>query len=160
MAVINADANTTAYYTVTNLEEGNHGYYVWCNDTAGNYNRTEEIWFTYLGPFPEANFTPTWFLDDELMSNSRGTCEDSQWLRIDSFVQQCAGPEGAYTPTCYWINTSRLYYCANGCYENINEYGDGCAPTEFTIYAGSIILFLASIGAIGMIYGKKKRGRR
>jgi len=41
MTINNADANTTAYYTVTNLTDGNYRYRVTCSDTAGNTNITE-----------------------------------------------------------------------------------------------------------------------
>jgi len=105
-----------------------------------------------------ANITITFILDpSELAVNSRSTCAGANWLQTDSFVRNCIGEEGTTTPNCYWNNQTTLFYCVNGCYDNITEFGSSCAPTEFNIYLYGLVIFLISIIVISYIFKGKRR---
>ena len=90
-------------------------------------------------------------------SVTQSTCLDSETLATLRNVRYCTGKEGNYTPTCYWLNTTKLTYCTNGCYENITENGASCSPTNFNLWI--LIGFFSIIGIIVLGYSSK-RGRK
>ncbi len=108
-----------------------------------------------ITPGPPANTTITFILEpSELAVNSRSTCLNSDWLQTESFVRNCIGEEGNYTPNCYWNNQSTLYYCANGCYGNVTEYGDSCSPPDYFIYLLAFVILIVGLAGISWLYGR------
>lgn len=81
------------------------------------------------------------------------SCSDENTLMIESREYNCVGS------SCKWLNTTTYQHCDNGCYENVDEQGAGCSPTEFNILVYSMIFFFAFIVIIIAVFGKR-RGRR
>jgi hypothetical protein len=58
MAIVNADTNTYAYYSLSGFDFGTYNYNVTCNDTVGNAASTETRSFNYI-EYIEVSVSPT-----------------------------------------------------------------------------------------------------
>jgi hypothetical protein len=120
--------------------------------TIGEQQQQIEPW----SPGPPANLTLELIYDpSDLGVISRATCDNSEWLRVNSFVRECVGEEGNYTANCYWINSTKLYYCENGCYNSTDIHGATCAPMDYTIILIGVIILILGIAFISWIYGRR-----
>lgn len=63
----------------------------------------------------------------------------------DSYVQKNVSWDGKVFEGPY-------KYCENGCYNNINEDGDDCAPNSYWVPIYVLIIFLVFIGVFIFIY--------
>jgi len=68
-----------------------------------------------------------------------------------SDTKTCSGNDlittGAIEIDGVWLNTTISETCANGCYDNMNYLGAGCAPSEFEIVVYTIVIVLAFLAA-------------
>lgn len=143
---------------ISGLDQGYYEFYIECEDEYLN-SGNETAYFYYLAPptpGPTTNASISFILEyEDLAVVSRSTCLDSDWLNVQSIIQTCVNELGNYTERCYNNTINKQYYCANGCYENVNENGDGCSPPDYFIIVLAFIILVIGIAFISWIYGRR-----
>lgn len=81
------------------------------------------------------------------------SCFNNNTLMIEKKEYKCVGN------SCKWINNTQYQFCDNGCYENVNELGAECSPSNFNLMIYTMIIFFAFIVIIVSVFKKKKKRR-
>ncbi|MEM4318648.1 MAG: S8 family serine peptidase [Candidatus Pacearchaeota archaeon] len=143
--------NSTYFYNLTNLSDGSYIARFWCNDTAGNINNTELVWFSVNATPPSIaiiNPQNTTYNNATILVNISAYDQN-----LDKVWYNWNGTNVTYTDPVYITfneGSNTLYAWANDSAGNINSTNvtftiDILAPDIINVSATSITASSATI---------------